>query len=70
MHPSDQVFTTSQGEPGRKCWDEEAANHSFAISSIILDVLILITPMPSVWKLQMPVRQKFSVTGIFLLGTV
>ncbi|CAF9918822.1 MAG: hypothetical protein ALECFALPRED_000839 [Alectoria fallacina] len=27
-------------------------------------------PLPSIWELQMPVRQKLVVTGIFLLGTV
>lgn len=67
--PVEQVFTTSIGEPGRRCWSQ-AANQSFAISSIVLDVVILIMPMPSIWELQMPVRQKLVVTGIFLLGTV
>ncbi|KAL2047481.1 hypothetical protein ABVK25_011465 [Lepraria finkii] len=67
--PVEQVWTTLVGEPGRRCWGP-AANQTFAISSIILDVMILITPIPSIWKLQMPIRQKFIVTGIFLLGTV
>ncbi|KAI9681517.1 MAG: hypothetical protein M1817_002801 [Caeruleum heppii] len=36
--------------------------------TIITDVIILILPMPVVWKLQIPKSQKFALTGIFVLG--
>jgi len=38
------------------------------VSDVILDGLVLIIPWYPVFKLQMPVRQKVTVLGIFLLG--
>ena len=45
-------------------------NYAFAISNVILDVLILIMPLPVVWSLRMAWRQKLAVSGIFLLGSL
>ncbi|KAK7954067.1 hypothetical protein PG996_014953 [Apiospora saccharicola] len=35
---------------------------------MIVDIIILTIPIPMVWRLMMPVKQKIAVTGIFLLG--
>lgn len=37
-------------------------------ASVITDFIILICPIPMVWKLQMPIAQRLSVISIFLLG--
>jgi hypothetical protein len=37
---------------------------------IATDIIILILPMPLLWKLQMPRRQKFGVVAVFGLGIV
>ena len=42
----------------------------FAISSIILDVLILCMPWPMVWRLQMALKHKVAVLSIFMLGAM
>lgn len=39
-----------------------------AASNVILDVLIFITPIPVVWKLQMRTGQKIAICSLFLLG--
>ncbi|CAJ2507426.1 Uu.00g086120.m01.CDS01 [Anthostomella pinea] len=41
-----------------------------AISDLILDVFIFILPIPHLWSLKMPQRQKLAVGGIFLLGAI
>lgn len=41
-----------------------------AISDLILDISIYFLPIPHVWQLQLPLRQKFAVGGIFLLGSM
>ena len=41
-----------------------------AVSDLILDILIFLLPLPQIWKLQMPMRKKFAVAGIFLLGSM
>lgn len=37
-------------------------------ASVVTDFLILITPIPLVWGLQMPVMQRLTVLCIFFLG--
>ena len=44
--------------------------YGMAISSVILDVLILVMPLPLIWRLQMSVKDKVAVSGIFLLGSL
>ncbi|KAL7943622.1 hypothetical protein V8C42DRAFT_358892 [Trichoderma barbatum] len=39
-----------------------------AAASVATDFMILLTPIPMVWNLQMPVAQRLSVLGIFFLG--
>ena len=38
------------------------------IVNIFIDLMILIMPLPVVWTLQMPKKQKLAVSGVFLLG--
>ncbi len=38
------------------------------ILNIVIDVAILILPMPSLWKLQLPTSRKLTLSIIFTLG--
>lgn len=38
------------------------------ICNLIIDVLILLLPLPMVWRLRVPSRQRLELSGIFLLG--
>ncbi len=38
--------------------------------NILIDVAILVLPMPVIWSLKMPRRQQIWVSGIFALGIV
>lgn len=39
-----------------------------AISDVIIDLYILLLPMPILWHLRLSTRRKMSLTGIFLCG--
>ncbi|KAK3319879.1 hypothetical protein B0T19DRAFT_478915 [Cercophora scortea] len=39
-----------------------------AISNAVTDFLILIVPIPFVWRMRLPLRKRIGVIGIFLLG--
>lgn len=41
-----------------------------AAANVVTDVLILLVPIPLVWKLQMPTSKKLLVCSLFLLGTL
>ncbi|KAJ2971883.1 hypothetical protein NUW58_g9298 [Xylaria curta] len=43
---------------------------SFAFTDLILDVIIFILPVPHLWQLVMPMRQKLGVALIFFLGSL
>jgi len=51
-----------------KCVDVDRLFHSLVVSDVILDSLALVVPIYPVWHLQMPIQQKLTVSGIFLLG--
>lgn len=39
-----------------------------SVASLISDFAIFVIPLPSLWKLPLPLRQKLFVCGIFGLG--
>jgi hypothetical protein len=43
-------------------------SNGFGISDIITDVLVVISPIPIVWRLRLPKMQRAGVIGIFSLG--
>ncbi|KAI9839987.1 MAG: hypothetical protein M1819_000179 [Sarea resinae] len=77
------MFTTLfQCQPLHYAWDQYRypnmkghcidAEHFFignSIASCLTDVIILIVPIPMIWKLQVPRAQKLAISSIFLLGS-
>ncbi|KAH8805115.1 hypothetical protein F5884DRAFT_440581 [Xylogone sp. PMI_703] len=51
-----------------KCINIEAFFLGNGGASVVTDFLILMTPVPMVWSLQMPLAKRLSVLGIFALG--
>lgn len=51
-----------------KCWPW--MYHSLAALSlnVLLDITIVAIPLPVVWAIQMPMRKKIGVSGMFSLG--
>ncbi len=40
----------------------------FGVTDVLTDLIIIAMPIPLIWTLQMPIRKKVAVTGIFALG--
>ena len=40
------------------------------IINLIIDVIVIVLPMPSLWKLQMPWPKKIGICAMFGLGTL
>ena len=38
------------------------------VANLLIDFMILCLPMPMVWRLNLEIRQKAGLSGIFLLG--
>ncbi|KAF1956447.1 hypothetical protein CC80DRAFT_563327 [Byssothecium circinans] len=55
------------GEPGR-CLDYYRWWLGSAISSVIIDAIILIMPLPSLWELHLTMGRKLLVLAVFICG--
>ena len=60
-------YTWDKRIPGR-CLDMRLLYYLGAANNVVTDLVILVLPMPVVWKLQMPRPKKYAVTGVFLMG--
>jgi len=51
--------------PGH-CQNNEVVNLGTAIASVVIDVMILLLPMPMLWKLQARLTRKIFIFGVFI----
>ena len=51
-----------------QCFIVEGWNIATGIFNSVSDIVILILPIPCVWRLQMPLRKKAMTIGIFATG--
>jgi hypothetical protein len=69
----------SQFRPLSGFWDVSVPHHCFdqrmfekvaAITNIGMEFVIMLLPLPTIWSLQLPKRQKWALSGVFMLGTL
>ncbi|KAI0424430.1 hypothetical protein F5Y09DRAFT_324447 [Xylaria sp. FL1042] len=68
--PPSTLWDKLESEYGSNCVMVLPFYLSFAFSDLILDVIIFILPVPHLYNLVMPTRQKFGVASIFFLGSL
>lgn len=56
-------------EAGR-CGDQRSLDLFIGVFNLLLDVCIVILPMPMLWRLQMSLGKKLALSGIFGMGIV
>lgn len=65
-HPLSYIWDPSVA--GGYCGRIPLAGTITAAFNVLTDIIILVMPMPVLWKLQMEMRMKLQIMGIFLLG--
>ena len=55
--------------PGR-CVDLHTFFQGSGVSNAILNVIVLLLPLPMVWTLQVQAKHKLALSGVFLLGSL
>jgi len=55
---------------GGTCLDISAARMSTSIINLILDIVIIVIPLPSLWELQIKRSRKIAISAILSLGGV
>ncbi|KAL6232853.1 hypothetical protein BDW75DRAFT_216757 [Aspergillus navahoensis] len=61
-------YTWDKEIPGGSCFNQQAFYRYVSLPNILTDLVILVMPMPIVWRLQTRLTQKLALTGVFLLG--
>ena len=56
--------------PGSKCVDTVAFYRWNGVANLLIDFMILTLTIPMVWRLSLKVKQKVTITGLFLLGSL
>lgn len=73
------VFLTAMCKPRKKIWNPMMSGHCFnsvavyqatAIFNVISDFTILFLPIPSLWKLQLPLKTRLGLMAIFATGVL
>ncbi|KAF2755293.1 hypothetical protein EJ05DRAFT_478311 [Pseudovirgaria hyperparasitica] len=54
----------------RKCPLADNLSFAASIASFLTDLIILVMPIPKIWGLHMRTRQKFSIVGVFMIGSL
>ncbi|KAF7526685.1 hypothetical protein G7054_g10689 [Neopestalotiopsis clavispora] len=52
------------------CFDRNAYSVAKGISNACLDIIVLATPIPSIWKLQVSAKRRLLISGMLLLGSL
>lgn len=62
------AYNWDRSIPGGTCIRRLEAYRVFSPLNVLSGLLILVMPIPIVWKLHAPRSQKLALTGVFLLG--
>ncbi|KAM0189041.1 hypothetical protein ACHAPA_007859 [Fusarium lateritium] len=68
--PSSFNWTSWDGEHKGKCNDLNSQTYAFGGINMACDIVILVLPLPHLWKLQVKGRQKIQLFVMFSLGIV
>jgi hypothetical protein len=50
------------------CGNQQSAYAAVGVTDILTDVMILILPLPMIWRLQLPIGNKIALAGLLCLG--
>ncbi|CAG7968649.1 unnamed protein product [Penicillium nalgiovense] len=64
------AYTWDKTIVGGSCFNQEAFFRYVSPPNILTDILILVMPLPYVWKLHTHVGHKVALSGVFLLGSL
>ncbi|KAI0458425.1 hypothetical protein F5B21DRAFT_459601 [Xylaria acuta] len=57
-------------KPTGWCRDTVVSDSATVAGNLLLDILVLVLPLPILWRLQMSIRDKITVTAMFSIGLV
>ncbi|KAF1812450.1 hypothetical protein P152DRAFT_449194 [Eremomyces bilateralis CBS 781.70] len=68
--PVNTIWTRWEREYAQYCFDVVKFYWAIGVTDAVTDLLIMVLPIPMIWKLQMPIKQRVAVGGMFLAGSL
>jgi hypothetical protein len=68
-HPVQHGWDEPLGRPG-KCVNISAMEMSSGVILAVADLMLLVLPIPIIWSLRIPRRDKVMLCGLFTLGSL
>lgn len=62
------AFNWDNTIPGGKCANQPAAFLAIGILDLMVDLMVLVLPLPMIWNLQLPLTNKIALFAIFGVG--
>jgi hypothetical protein len=62
------AFNWDNTIPGGKCADQPSAFLAIGILDLLVDLMVLVLPLPMIWSLQLPLGNKIALFAIFGVG--
>ena len=63
-------YSWDKSIPGGTCGDQKSLDLYIGIVNLLLDICVVVLPMPVLWGLQMAISKKLMLSGMFGLGIV
>ncbi|KAI1269175.1 hypothetical protein F5Y18DRAFT_373826 [Xylariaceae sp. FL1019] len=63
-------WSTAGAEIREKCIDTQMLIYAQSVSDFIIDAIVILFPIPLVWKLHMKIKRKLAVTAVFLTASL
>lgn len=64
-----KVYDGKLAKPA-KCWNMVVIGRTLSYSHVIVDFMLLVTPVIVIWKVKMPKSKKIRLYGLFSIGTI
>lgn len=66
--PISTIWTFWDGEHLGRCSDRKAQGWAYLYVTIISDFAVLLLPLPTIWKLKLPMEKKLGIIAMFSVG--
>lgn len=67
-HPVQYYWEETTFQAAPRCISPITLIEAQVVTDLVIDFLILVLPIPIIWNLKLPIKQRLSIVGIFLLG--
>lgn len=64
------AFSWNTSIPGGHCGNLKKAWLAVAVANLLIDLAIVLLPLPVLWGLQMNTKRKLALSGIFSIGVM